>query len=129
MFKNSIAKIIEGFQEPTWEDCYSISVKSYDSEEEKIMKMWDTWREYIKNGGTASWPRDEFEMLVDGYEDKLKESEAERERFSKLLIEARIEIVRLEEGIKEYLSGWDREGPNWNIDFLENLLVKKRVWS
>ena len=53
------------------------------------------------------------------------EAERERERFSKLLIEAKIETVRLEEGIKEYLSGWDKEGPNWNIDSLEKLLVKR----
>jgi len=31
----------------------------------EIMKNWDRWRKYIANGGKASWPRDEFESLVD----------------------------------------------------------------
>lgn len=35
---------------------------------EGIMKQWDSWREYIANGGLASWPRDAFEALLDHYD-------------------------------------------------------------
>ena len=29
------------------------------------MSRWDAWRKYIAEGGKGSWPRDEFEMLLD----------------------------------------------------------------
>jgi len=68
-----------------------------EEEDEKIMQRWDEWRKYISNGGKASWPRDEFENLIAWYEERIKELEDERERLSKLLIEARMRIVELEE--------------------------------
>jgi len=40
---------------------------------EKIMERWDSWRKYISEGGLSSWPRDEFEGLLDWFEEKLKE--------------------------------------------------------
>ena len=30
-----------------------------------LMSRWDAWRQYIAEGGKGSWPRDEFEMLLD----------------------------------------------------------------
>ncbi len=39
---------------------------------EAILRRWDTWRAYIKGGGGASWPRDEFEALIDGYEEEVQ---------------------------------------------------------
>ena len=36
---------------------------------EKIMQQWDKWREYIASGGTASWPRDAFESVLDRIEE------------------------------------------------------------
>ena len=39
----------------------------------EIMNQWDNWRKYIAEGGTASWPRDEFEMVIANYEEKIKE--------------------------------------------------------
>jgi len=30
-----------------------------------IMLRWDAWRKYYDDGGRASWPRDEFEALID----------------------------------------------------------------
>jgi hypothetical protein len=96
--KTATKKIIEGLQEPTWEDCRPFSVRM---ELVGIMRLWDTWRKYIKQGGTASWPRDEFEALIDGYEENIRDGEVERSRLSQLLIEARIRIVRLEEEIAE----------------------------
>lgn len=95
--KRATEKVIEGFQEPTWEDCRPFSVRM---ELVGIMKLWDTWRHYIKQGGTASWPRDEFEALIDGYEENIRDGEVERSRLSKLLIEARIRIVELEEDLR-----------------------------
>ena len=38
-------------------------------ERERIMLQWDIWRQYIANGGTASWPRDEFEAILDAYDE------------------------------------------------------------
>jgi len=32
---------------------------------EHLMSRWDAWRKYIAEGGKGSWPRDEFEMLLD----------------------------------------------------------------
>jgi len=37
---------------------------------EKILKQWDNWREYIANGGKASWPRDAFEAMLDYFEEE-----------------------------------------------------------
>ena len=93
--KRATEKIVEGFQEPTWEDCRPVHFGNKHGRD-GIMKLWDTWRKYIKKGGTASWPRDEFEMLVDGYEENIRDGEAERSRLSKLLVEARIRIMELE---------------------------------
>lgn len=39
---------------------------------EKTMQQWDSWREYIANGGKASWPRDQFENLIDFYEKQIE---------------------------------------------------------
>jgi len=36
---------------------------------EAIMQQWDAWREYIANGGQASWPRDAFESLLDDFDE------------------------------------------------------------
>ena len=47
--------------------------------DEKIMQRWDEWRKYISEGGTASWPRDEFESLIDGYEERIELAEATRD--------------------------------------------------
>jgi len=97
--KKTTKKIVEGFQKPTWEDCRPVHFgnKSLPC---GIMKLWDTWRKYIKTGGTSSWPRDEFESLIDGYEENIRDGEAERSRLSKLLIEARVRIVGLEEELR-----------------------------
>lgn len=35
------------------------------------MQQWDSWREYIAHGGTASWPRDAFENLIACYEEDI----------------------------------------------------------
>ena len=35
---------------------------------EEHLKKWDGWRKYIAEGGTASWPRDEFEILIENQE-------------------------------------------------------------
>lgn len=70
-----------------------------DEKVKEIMEMWDSWRAYIANGGTASWPRDAFENFIGWYEEGIEEKEKERERLSKLLIEARMRIVELREKI------------------------------
>ena len=38
---------------------------------EQVMRKWDSWREYIASGGTDSWPRDDFECLLDAYEEAI----------------------------------------------------------
>jgi len=35
---------------------------------EQIMQRWDAWRKYIADGGKGSWPRDEFESILDDLE-------------------------------------------------------------
>ena len=39
--------------------------KENTMDKESIMKQWDSWRNYIAEGGEGSWPRDEFENLLD----------------------------------------------------------------
>jgi len=39
--------------------------KENTMDRESIMKQWDSWRNYIAEGGEGSWPRDEFETLLD----------------------------------------------------------------
>ncbi len=50
---------------------------------EKVMESWDGWRKYIAEGGTASWPRDEFENLIDWYEGRIEELEKKIEEVLK----------------------------------------------
>lgn len=45
------------------------------------IERWDSWREYIAGGGTASWPRDAFEALVEDYEDRLAAAQAKIDRL------------------------------------------------
>ena len=54
---------------------------------EQIMQQWDLWRESIAGGSGASWHRDEFEELLDSYDEeiaglKAKLAEVEKERDS-----------------------------------------------
>ena len=44
----------------------------FNMDREHIMKRWDVWRQYIAEGGKASWPRDEFEILLDYFEDEIE---------------------------------------------------------
>ena len=53
---------------------HSTRVASDDRfEREQIMPQWDNWCRYIAKGGTASWPRDEFECLLDAYDEAVAE--------------------------------------------------------
>lgn len=36
------------------------------------MRQWDSWRKYIAEGGEGSWPRDAFEILLDGYDEEIE---------------------------------------------------------
>lgn len=47
-------------------------LKTPEYDREAIMRRWDAWRKYIAEGGTASWPRDEFEGLLDWIEELLE---------------------------------------------------------
>lgn len=44
---------------------------------EKYMKQWDRWREYIKNGGGGSWPRDAYESVLTEIEHAALDAAAE----------------------------------------------------
>jgi hypothetical protein len=46
---------------------------------EAIMQRWDKWRKRIAEGCKASWPRDEFEMLLDAYDEEIARLKAELE--------------------------------------------------
>ena len=47
---------------------------------ENIMNRWDEWRRAISNGDRGSWPRDEFEMLLDWYDEQLEEAKDDKRR-------------------------------------------------
>jgi hypothetical protein len=40
----------------------------------EVMAQWDSWRTYIAGGGTASWPRDAFEALMDYHAELLRDA-------------------------------------------------------
>jgi len=46
-------------------DSHSYGAKKWYESREGILKRWDIWRRYIASGGKSSWPRDEFESLLD----------------------------------------------------------------
>ena len=46
-------------------------------EREDIMRQWDSWVKYYKNGGGGSWPRDAFESLLDYFYEKIEEPKGE----------------------------------------------------
>ena len=50
---------------------------------EEHLKKWDGWRKYIAEGGTASWPRDEFESLIENMEAENAALRAQLEAASK----------------------------------------------
>jgi len=41
---------------------------------ESVMKRWDSWSQYYREGGRASWPRDSFESLLDYFENEIAEA-------------------------------------------------------
>ena len=52
---------------------------------EDIMKHWDSWRKYISEGGSASWPRDAFESLLDYFEELILPNSMSRFEYDDLL--------------------------------------------
>lgn len=56
----------------------------------EVMKRWDAWRAYIAKGGTASWPRDAFEVLLECIDE-------ERIGAAALIASLRAEVARLRE--------------------------------
>ena len=49
---------------------------------EKVMKSWDKWRAAIAAGDTSSAPRDEFEALLDTYDERIATLESRLELVS-----------------------------------------------
>jgi hypothetical protein len=49
---------------------------------EEIMRQWDSWRRYIRDGGGASWPRDAFEAVLDHYDEENAKLRAALEPFA-----------------------------------------------
>ena len=78
---------------------------------EKIMQRWDVWREYIANGGKASWPRDDFEMLIDSLDETGSEPELITGELGKDLLCALINagILRVKKVLKENEEANDGE--------------------
>lgn len=57
---------------------------------EQTMKQWDHWRRYIAEGGGGSWPRDDFEGLMDEH--------------STIALEARTAITQRDAVIRELVE-------------------------
>lgn len=74
--------------------------------DEKVMESWDKWRKYISEGGTASWPRDDFENLIDWYEGRIKKLEEVDTRHGVRLVDrlekAEARAKELEDGIEKH---------------------------
>jgi hypothetical protein len=64
-------------------------------DEKVIMAQWDKWRHYIANGGVASWPRDEFENLIDCHREEISILESQlKEKDERIKeLEGRIEKI------------------------------------
>lgn len=111
LIKDSVAKFEGHWQQREHID-YLLSLLS-EKEEKKplpkdIMDQWDTWREYISHGGTASWPRDAFENLIGWYEGEIKNLTTERdstfrdmEKYAQENFKAEEKIEELEKKIEE----------------------------
>jgi len=98
---------------------------------ESILLKWDGWRRYIADGGRASWPRDEFEQLIENYEAKIAEQQklidhwmimtntyADNLELHKAKI-AELE-ARIAEQQKELDSAKNQEPGAWRIKGTEN---------
>lgn len=88
------------------------------SDHEDIMQQWDSWRKYIAEGGTASWPRDEFEMVIANYKERVKELDTNylsaiklAETYKEGWEEAESRLKRLQGALKEVVNfipdGWE----------------------
>lgn len=47
-----------------------------ETKREALLQRWDRWRKAISDGCTASWPRDEFESLLDAHEEEISDIKA-----------------------------------------------------
>jgi hypothetical protein len=56
-------------------------------DDERIMAAWDSWREYIADGGTGSWPRDQFEMLLSSLDGEREDAADEIARLTRRVVE------------------------------------------
>ncbi len=54
---------------------------------------------------------------IEELEYKLK-TDVQNERIEK----AEAELKRLRKAVEKYLAGWDKDGPNYNTEILENVL-------
>jgi len=108
--------------------------------DENIMDQWDRWRHYIASGGTASWPRDEFENLISLLKGNLSLCEICWQilepdgscltcRLEKHIKELEAKIKELEKGIEKHRKYYHINDPD---DFypadqeLYNLLKKEK---
>ena len=68
----------------TWDDCRpDFENKTYTRAE--IMKLWDVWADHIEKWGKDTWPKKEFEFIVDSYEARIKTMKATRLKLTSLL--------------------------------------------
>jgi hypothetical protein len=51
------------------------------------MTHWDSWRSYIAEGGSGSWPRDQFEMLLSSLDGEREDAADEIERLFRRIAE------------------------------------------
>lgn len=61
-------------------------------DDEELMTHWDSWRAYIAEGWTGSWPRDQFEALLSALDGEREDAADEIARLSRRVSELEASI-------------------------------------
>jgi len=95
---------------------------------EQIIQAWDRWHKYLTSGGKGTWPRDEFEALLDSFEEELKPVIKFAHNIAKVLMETALShcFFLIQQALGE--MEWDEaveilEG----IETITSLYIKQEV--
>jgi hypothetical protein len=85
---------------------------------EQHLKRWDEWRKHIAEGGDASWPRDDFEVMINNFESDISEL---TEKLA--AAEAQIKVLK---NIKDCRCVCGFDGPNILCTYHKEEYAKER---